>query len=144
MRNIAPKLCVLLRKPKHGKIFVNQKLKLHNGMPVILIIMQKFWYIHLLHFLSLTKRYEKKELIFKKKKKMIDNVLIKIYFFLLPFVTFAQQFQGYWFLLSHFHLPINWDYDIVLGWTLFFLEFYHHLTRVSQNLHSFSLLDKIQ
>ena len=33
--------------------------------------------------------YEKKELIFKKKKKRF-NVLIKIYFFLLPFVTFAQ------------------------------------------------------
>ena len=31
MRNIAPKLCGLLRKPKLGKIFVNQKLKLHNG-----------------------------------------------------------------------------------------------------------------
>ena len=43
----------------------------------------------------------------KEKKKNIDNVLIKIYFFLLPFVTFAQQFQGYGFLLIHFHLPIN-------------------------------------
>ena len=30
-RKIAPKLCGLLRKPELGKIFVNQKLKLHNG-----------------------------------------------------------------------------------------------------------------
>ena len=64
--------------------------------------------IHTLVALFVTnKKIREKGTNFQKEKKMIDNVLIKIYFFLLPFVTFAQQFQGYGFLLIHFHLPIN-------------------------------------
>ena len=69
-RNIAPKFCGLLRKPELGRIFVNQKLKLHNGAR------HTYHYakimIHTLVALFVTKpliiMYEKKELIFKKKK----------------------------------------------------------------------------
>ena len=69
-RNIAPKLCGLLRKPELGKIFVNDKSKLHNGAR------HTYHYakimIHTLVALFVTKpliiMYEKKELIFKKKK----------------------------------------------------------------------------
>ena len=78
MRNIAPKLCGLLRKPKLGKIFVNQKLKLHNGA------------CHSSHYanimiLTLIALFVTKPLIIRykkgtnfQKKKKIEYVLIKM------------------------------------------------------------------
>ena len=65
--------CGLLRKPKLGKIFVNDKLKLHNGVCHTNHYAKIMIHTLVAHFVTrpLIIRYEKKELIFKKRKNYL-------------------------------------------------------------------------
>ena len=66
-------LVALLKKPELVKFFVNDKLKLHNGARHTYHYAKIMIHTLVAHFVTkpLIIRYEKKELIFKKKKKMI-------------------------------------------------------------------------